>query len=84
MMMHRRLMLEFCPASSSNINPFDPSAVLAPHLGFTETPWQASSASGSDQLTLLTVNYAHNSDDRNRIWNANVLIFNEYDYTDRI
>nr|WP_315147180.1 DUF3570 domain-containing protein [uncultured Flavobacterium sp.] len=46
------------------------------------TPWQASSgASKSDQLTAVTVNYAHSSDSRNSIWNADVSFSNEYDYT---
>ena len=73
----------YTSASSSNINPFDPSAVSGSTTSrIYGTPWQASSgASGSDQLTSLTVNYAHNSDDRNRIWNADVSFSNEYDYT---
>jgi hypothetical protein len=46
------------------------------------TPWQASSgASKNDELTALTVNYAHSSDSRNFIWNADVSFSNEYDYT---
>lgn len=46
------------------------------------TPWQASSgASKSDQLTAVTVNYAHSSDSRNFIWNADISFSNEYDYT---
>jgi hypothetical protein len=46
------------------------------------TPWQASSgASRSDQLVSLVANYAHSSDDRNFIWNADVSFSNEYDYT---
>ena len=46
------------------------------------TPWQASSgASKSDQLTAVTINYAHSSDSRNFIWNADVSFSNEYDYT---
>ena len=46
------------------------------------TPWQASSgASKSDQLSAVTVNYAHSSDSRNFIWNADVSFSNEYDYT---
>lgn len=46
------------------------------------TPWQASSgASKSDQLSAITVNYAHSSDSRNFIWNADVSFSNEYDYT---
>jgi Protein of unknown function (DUF3570) len=46
------------------------------------TPWQASSgASKSDQLSAVTINYAHSSDSRNFIWNADVSFSNEYDYT---
>lgn len=46
------------------------------------TPWQASSgASKSDQLSAVTLNYAHSSDSRNFIWNADVSFSNEYDYT---
>jgi hypothetical protein len=46
------------------------------------TPWQASSgASESDQLFAVTANYAHSSDSRNFIWNADISFSNEYDYT---
>jgi uncharacterized protein Veg len=46
------------------------------------TPWQASSgASRSDELVSFTANYSHSSDDRNKIWNADVSFSNEYDYT---
>jgi hypothetical protein len=46
------------------------------------TPWQASTgASKSDQLTAVTANYAHSSDSRDFIWNADVSFSNEYDYT---
>lgn len=46
------------------------------------TPWQASTgASKSDQLTVVTANYAHSSDSRDFIWNADVSFSNEYDYT---
>ena len=46
------------------------------------TPWQASSgASQSDQLTAVTANYAHSSDSRDFIWNADVSFSSEYDYT---
>jgi len=46
------------------------------------SPWQASSgASKSDQLTAISANYAHSSDSRNFIWNADVSFSNEYDYT---
>jgi hypothetical protein len=64
----------YSSASSSNINPFD--------NGGKPTPWQASSgASQSDQLKSVTANYAHSSDSRNFIWNADVSFSSEYDYT---
>ncbi len=63
----------YSSASSSNINPFD--------NGQKPTPWQSSSgASESDQLLSITANYAHTSDSRNFIWNADVSFSNEYDY----
>jgi hypothetical protein len=63
----------YSSASSSNINPFD--------NGQKPTPWQSSSgASESDQLKSITANYAHSSDSRNFIWNADVSFSNEYDY----
>jgi hypothetical protein len=64
----------YSSASSSNINPFE--SINNP------TPWQASSgASGNDQLLSAVATYAHSSDDRNFIWNADVSFSNEYDYT---
>jgi Protein of unknown function (DUF3570) len=64
----------YSSASSSNINPFD--------NGGKPTPWQASSgASQSDELKSVTANYAHSSDSRNFIWNADVSFSSEYDYT---
>jgi hypothetical protein len=57
-------------ASSSNINPYDESGASG---SSSPTPWQASSgASRSDQLASASVNYSHNSDNRNNIWNADV------------
>jgi hypothetical protein len=48
-------------------------------LGHLVQPWQASSgASRSDQLASASVNYSHNSDNRNNIWNADVSFSNEY------
>jgi len=82
----------YTSASSSNINPFNASgasggggddddrniAAGSP----TGTPWQASSgASAQDQLVSLTANYSHSSDSRNFIWNSDVSVSNEYDYT---
>jgi len=45
------------------------------------SPWVASSgASGADVWTNVNVDYAHSSDDRNTIWNADISFANEYDY----
>jgi hypothetical protein len=63
----------YTSASSSNINPYDSS---------NPTPWQSSSgASEQDALVALIANYSHNSDDRNFIWNADVSVSMEYDYS---
>jgi hypothetical protein len=83
----------YTSASSSNINPFNASgasggggdddddrniAAGSP----TGTPWQASSgASAQDQLVSFTANYSHSSDSRKFIWNSDVSVSNEYDYT---
>jgi hypothetical protein len=80
----------YTSASSSNINPFnatgasgrggdDDDRVASAPYG---TPWQASSgASAQDVLGSAVINYSHNSDDRNFIWNADLAFSNEYDYT---
>lgn len=80
----------YSSASSSNINPFNSTSTGA--SGSSEedngtnfsnpTPWLASSgASKSDQLYSAVANYAHSTDDRNFIWNADVSFSNEFDYT---
>lgn len=84
----------YTSASSSNINPFNSSGAsgsggddddddkLAATNSPKGTPWQASSgASAQDQLISLNANYSHSSDSRNFIWNADVSVSNEYDYT---
>jgi len=64
----------YSSASSSNLNPFDGSKGAS--------PWVASSgASQQDTWGNVNVGYAHSSDDRNNIWNANVSFATEYDYT---
>lgn len=46
------------------------------------SPWVASSgASKQDTWGSINIGYAHSSDDRNNIWNANVSFATEYDYT---
>jgi hypothetical protein len=86
----------YTSASSSNINPFNSTSGASGGGGGDDndddrntaasnagpTPWQASSgASGNDQLLSAVATYAHSSDDRNFIWNADVSFSNEYDYT---
>ena len=81
----------YTSASSSNINPFNSSGASVGgnddddgriSTGPWGTPWQASSgASAQDVLGSFVVNYSHNSDDRNFIWNADLAFSNEYDYT---
>ncbi|SFZ91804.1 Protein of unknown function [Flaviramulus basaltis] len=70
----------YTSASSSNLDPFDGS----PKVGGNPigSPWVASSgASSQDVWSNINVAYAHSSDDRNNIWNANVSFAAEYDYT---
>ena len=65
----------YSSASSSNINPYDNGG----SSNGKPTPWQASSgASKSDQLTAITVNYTHNSDDRNLIWTIKNPLFKSF------
>jgi len=70
----------YTSASSSNLNPFDrikknPSTVIAP------TPWAASSgASSKDTWTSVSADYSHSSDNRNKVWNADLSLATEYDY----
>ncbi|MDG1571253.1 DUF3570 domain-containing protein [Robiginitalea sp. M366] len=62
----------YTSASSSNVNPFDSGP---------PDPYTASSgASQSDLWSNLVLRYSHNSEDRNRIWNAQFSAAVEYDY----
>lgn len=48
----------------------------------TGTPWQASTgASAKGTLYALNANYAHSSDDRNFIWNADLSLSSEFNYS---
>jgi len=48
----------------------------------TGTPWLASSgASRGEQLNTILTNYSHSSDDRNKIWGANLFFSDEFTYT---
>ncbi len=86
----------YTSASSSNLNPFtgasedddddddddDRRRGADQGTGITEgTPWAASSgASGSDVWVSGVFGYSHSSDNRNRIWTANLSVSSEYDY----
>jgi hypothetical protein len=86
----------YTSASSSNINPFNAGQTATSTAsgasgktystkatsGPYGTPWLASSgASANDELASVSANYSHSSDDRNKLWNADVSFSNEYDYT---
>ncbi|MCU4156106.1 DUF3570 domain-containing protein [Carboxylicivirga sp. A043] len=62
----------YTSASSGNIDPFS-SRPADPFV-------QASGASGSDVWKGIGTTYSHSSDDRNRIWTANLSLASEYDY----
>ena len=63
----------YSSASSSNVNPFDGRN---PANAFVAS----SGESQSDVWTTGSINYAHSSDDRNRIISANANFATEYDY----
>lgn len=63
----------YTSASSSNINPFDGDGPADPFVA-------SSGASKTDVWGNMVGSYAHSSDDRNRIWSANLSVSAEYDY----
>jgi len=66
----------YSSASSSNLDPFDKSGAS------TGSPWVESSGdSRKDTWVNGNIGYSHSSDDRNKIWSANVNFAAEYDYT---
>ena len=67
----------YTSASSSNLDPFDSRS----NTNLNASPWvESSGASGSDSWSSFSGSYTHNSDDRNKIWSANLSVANEYDY----
>jgi hypothetical protein len=85
----------YTSASSSNGNPFDVSGASgngdddddddddrrAPG-DIIGSPWISSTgASRSDVWTSINADYSHSSDDRNTIWNADLSVAAEYDYS---
>nr|WP_319268066.1 DUF3570 domain-containing protein [uncultured Draconibacterium sp.] len=64
----------YTSASSSNINPFDGKQPADPFVA-------SSGASKSDLWGNVVGSYSHSSDDRNRLWNANLSVSAEFDYT---
>lgn len=63
----------YTSASSSNVNPFDGKQ---PADAFVAS----SGASQSDVWANMVGSYSHSSDDRNRLWNANLSVSAEFDY----
>ena len=86
----------YSSASSSNLDPFDNSGASRggddddddddyDHGGgtgvTTGSPWVASSGeSKKDVWANVNASYSHSSDDRNKVWNANISFAAEYDY----
>ena len=83
----------YSSASSSNLDPFDNSGASKggdddddddDHEGGGQqggSPWVASSGeSKQDVWGTISASYNHSSDDRNKIWNANMSFSAEYDY----
>lgn len=67
----------YTSASSSNLDPFDNRQ----NGTLNASPWvESSGASGGDTWTSLSGVYTHNSDDRNKLWTANISFASEYDY----
>ncbi len=85
----------YTSASSSNLDPFDSSGASGGDddddddddddgnsSGVTGSPWiESSGDSRKDTWINANVGYSHSSDDRNKIWSANLNFANEYDYT---
>ncbi len=64
----------YSSASSSNIDPFDGKKPADPFVA-------SSGASRSDVWVNGIVGYSHSSDDRNRVWSADLSFSAEFDYT---
>ncbi|MCK3685029.1 DUF3570 domain-containing protein [Maribellus sp. YY47] len=64
----------YSSASSSNIDPFDGKKPADPFVA-------SSGASKSDVWINGIIGYSHSSDDRNRIWSADLSFSAEFDYT---
>jgi hypothetical protein len=68
----------YTSASSSNLNPFDNDN----SSGVTGSPWiESTGDSRKDTWINGNFSYSHSSDDRNKIWSANLNFAVEYDYT---
>ena len=63
----------YTSASSSNVNPFDGRGKADPFVA-------SSGESGADVWSGGSIAYSHSSDDRNKIWSANISFAGEYDY----
>ncbi|MCF6333902.1 MAG: DUF3570 domain-containing protein [Draconibacterium sp.] len=71
----------YTSASSSNLNPFPDEEDIYRTSNITGTPWvESTGASRQDVWTSGNIEYSHSSDNRNKIWSANLNLANEYDY----
>jgi hypothetical protein len=84
----------YTSASSSNLDPFDKSGASRrgedddrridskAASAITGSPWvESTGASRSDVWAHGDFGYSHTSNDRNKIWSANINFATEYDYT---
>jgi hypothetical protein len=72
----------YSSASSSNLDPFDGNTAASTAGQVYGSPWVASSgASKVDTWASINSRFSHSSDDRNRLWNAEISVATEYDYS---
>ncbi|MDA9262276.1 DUF3570 domain-containing protein [bacterium] len=72
----------YTSASSSNLDPFDKDEESTSKISSITSPWKESTgASRADTWVNANVNYSQTSEDRNKIWSANVNFATEYDYS---
>lgn len=80
----------YTSASSSNLDPFeisdddddDDEENRARQPNPSASPWvESSGASKQDVWYNINASYSHASDDRNKLWSANINFATEYDYT---
>lgn len=72
----------YTSASSSNLDPFTRTEGADGKVVLIGSPWVESSGDSRQDIWFNgNFGYSHSSDDRNKIWSANVNFAAEYDYT---